>query len=56
MPDGPYNNAEDVADLLEILGIERATLIGSSYGGRIALETAARHDHGPRTPSTGPST
>jgi 3-oxoadipate enol-lactonase len=42
MPDGPYNNAEDVADLMKTLGIERATLIGSSYGGRIALETAAR--------------
>lgn len=42
MPTGPYNNADDVADLMRALGIERATLIGSSYGGRIALETAAR--------------
>lgn len=42
MPDRPYNNAEDVADLLRGLGIEHATLIGSSYGGRIALEVAAR--------------
>jgi 3-oxoadipate enol-lactonase len=42
MADRPYNNAEDVADLLRALGIERATLIGSSYGGRVALELAAR--------------
>ncbi|GAA1384535.1 alpha/beta fold hydrolase [Catellatospora chokoriensis] len=42
MPDRPYNNADDVADLLDELGIEQAALIGSSGGGRVAIEFAAR--------------
>lgn len=42
MPDGPHNNAQDVAHLLDQLGIERTALIGSSGGGRVALEIAAR--------------
>jgi 3-oxoadipate enol-lactonase len=42
MPDWPYNNAEDVVGLLKVLGVGRATLIASSYGGRVALELAAR--------------
>ncbi|GAB4054079.1 alpha/beta fold hydrolase [Catellatospora paridis] len=42
MPDRPYNNADDVAELLDELGIEQAALIGSSGGGRVALEFAAR--------------
>ncbi|MFD9565155.1 alpha/beta fold hydrolase [Streptomyces sp. NPDC059994] len=42
MPDRPYNNAEDVVALLDSLGIERTALIGSSGGGRVALEIAAR--------------
>lgn len=42
MPDRPYDNARDVADLLDLLGIERAALVGSSGGGRVALEVAAR--------------
>ncbi|WP_345701188.1 alpha/beta hydrolase [Kitasatospora terrestris] len=41
MPDGPYAEHEDVADLLDGLGIERAAVVGSSYGGRIALNLAA---------------
>ena len=45
-PDRPYNNADDVTDLLDTLGVERAALIGSSFGGRVALEIAARR---PRT-------
>jgi pimeloyl-ACP methyl ester carboxylesterase len=40
--DGPCNDAEDVLDLLDALGIGRAALIASSYGGRVALEIAAR--------------
>lgn len=39
---GQFNAAEDVRDLLGALGIERAALIGSSYGGRVAQEVAAR--------------
>jgi 3-oxoadipate enol-lactonase len=40
--DGPCNDAEDVLELLDALGIGRAALIASSYGGRVALEIAAR--------------
>lgn len=35
--------ADLVAGLLEALGIERATLVGHSYGGGLALATAVRH-------------
>jgi pimeloyl-ACP methyl ester carboxylesterase len=42
MPDGPHNNAQDVIDLLDGLGVDRAALVGSSGGGRVALEVAAR--------------
>lgn len=41
-PDGPFSNADDVADLLDLLGIERSALIGASGGGQVALEIAAR--------------
>lgn len=40
--DRPYADAEDVVDLLGSLGIERAALAGSSYGGQVAMEVAAR--------------
>ncbi|MGN9792181.1 alpha/beta fold hydrolase [Streptomyces sp. OZ13] len=39
---GPYSDADDVLALLDTLGIRRAALIGSSYGGKVALEVAAR--------------
>jgi 3-oxoadipate enol-lactonase len=42
LPARPHNDAEDVLELLDALGIEQAAFVGSSYGGRIALETAAR--------------
>ncbi len=42
VPDRPFNNAQDVIDLLELLRIERAALVGSSGGGGVALEIAAR--------------
>ncbi|MDR3081787.1 MAG: alpha/beta hydrolase [Streptomyces sp.] len=40
--DGSHSNAEDVLELLDVLGIERAALVGSSFGGQVALEIAAR--------------
>jgi pimeloyl-ACP methyl ester carboxylesterase len=42
MPDRPYNDAQDVVDLLDLLGVEQVALIASSGGGRVALEVAAR--------------
>lgn len=42
LPDRHHNDAEDVLDLLDVLGIDRAALIASSYGGYVALEIAAR--------------
>lgn len=42
MPDRPHNNAQDVTDLLDLLGIEHTALIAASGGGRVALEIAAR--------------
>ncbi|MFI6642475.1 alpha/beta fold hydrolase [Streptomyces sp. NPDC050504] len=39
--DRPYSNADDVLTLLDSLGIERAALVGASYGGQVALEVAA---------------
>ena len=37
------NFADDVAALLDHLGIEKASLMGYSFGGGIALQTAIRH-------------
>ncbi|MFJ9947200.1 alpha/beta fold hydrolase [Kitasatospora sp. NPDC091207] len=42
VPDRPYDNAQDVLDLLDHLGVERAALVGASGGGRVALAVAAR--------------
>jgi len=43
LPPEPYQHAQDLLDLLDRLGIERAALIGNSLGGRVALEaTLAR--------------
>ncbi len=42
VPDQPNNDAQDVLELLDELGIERAAVVGASYGGRVALELAAR--------------
>lgn len=42
LPDRRHNDAEDVLDLLDALGIRQAALIASSYGGRVAVEIAAR--------------
>ncbi|HEU5107227.1 MAG TPA: alpha/beta hydrolase [Micromonosporaceae bacterium] len=42
MPDRPYNEAQDVADLMDRLGVGRAALVASSGGGQVAQEVAAR--------------
>lgn len=36
----PVANARDVVELMEALGVESATLVGASIGGRVALEIA----------------
>ncbi|MEU7034009.1 MULTISPECIES: alpha/beta hydrolase [unclassified Streptomyces] len=41
--DRPHTHCDDVAELLDALGVERAALVGSSFGGEVALETAVRH-------------
>lgn len=40
---GPFGMAEQVADLVHVLGGRRAVVIGHSYGGNVALATAERH-------------
>ncbi|MEI5101816.1 alpha/beta hydrolase [Streptomyces sp. PmtG] len=39
----PYSDDGDVVDLMDALGLDRAALVGSSYGGRVALRVAALH-------------
>ncbi|MFJ5828612.1 alpha/beta fold hydrolase [Streptomyces sp. NPDC093089] len=41
--DAAHTHADDVRDLLDHLGADRAAVVGSSFGGRVALEFAARH-------------
>jgi 3-oxoadipate enol-lactonase len=43
LPPERFSNAGDVVTLLDHLGIERVAVVGSSYGGRVALEVAATH-------------
>lgn len=42
LPAGPYSHTDDLAALLEALGVESAHLVGLSMGGRIALRVAVR--------------
>src|SRR5687768_11045748 len=42
MPDAPWNDAQDVADLLDTLGIGQAAIIAASGGGKVGLEFASR--------------
>lgn len=41
MPGGRFSYVEDVAELVEALGGGPAALVGASFGGRVALTTAA---------------
>ncbi|WP_308738190.1 alpha/beta fold hydrolase [Knoellia flava] len=43
LPGEAYADADDVVRLLDVLGIERASVVGASFGGRVALELATRH-------------
>ena len=40
---GRYSDPGDVATVLDALGIERTHLVGSSFGGRVAMEFASRY-------------
>lgn len=42
MPAGSYNDADDVMELLDANGVESAIVVGSSFGGQIGQEIAAR--------------
>ena len=68
-PDIPYSAeemADDTAGLLDVVGVQAATVIGYSMGGRIALSLTLRHPHrirglllaatSARTPPTRPLT
>jgi pimeloyl-ACP methyl ester carboxylesterase len=40
LPPGPFSQSGDLLALLDHVGIQRAALVGVSYGGRVALDTA----------------
>lgn len=42
LPPERFNPADDVRQVLQTLGIDRANLVGASFGGRVALEITAR--------------
>lgn len=42
VPAAPHNDAEDVAELVDTLGLDQVALVGASYGGKVAQEFAAR--------------
>jgi len=43
LPPGPYSDADDLDALLDHLGIAHVAVVGSSLGGRVALELASTH-------------
>jgi 3-oxoadipate enol-lactonase len=42
VPSGPHNDVDDVLDLLDNVGAGPVAVAGASYGGKVALELAAR--------------
>lgn len=42
-PSAPYSNADDLAALLDALDVERATVLGCSFGGSVAIDFALAH-------------
>jgi 3-oxoadipate enol-lactonase len=42
VPNGPFDDAQEVLNLLDGLGLDRVAMVGSSGGGRIAQAVAAR--------------
>ncbi|MET8063960.1 alpha/beta fold hydrolase [Micromonospora sp. NPDC005686] len=43
LPPAPFAHHDDVIGLLDALGIERAALVGCSFGGRVAVDAALAH-------------
>ncbi|MFF5173898.1 alpha/beta fold hydrolase [Micromonospora sp. NPDC000089] len=43
LPPEPFAHHEDVVGLLDALGIDRAALVGCSFGGAVAIDTALSH-------------
>ncbi len=43
IPPGPFSSHEDVAGLLEFLNVEKAYVIGLSFGGRVAIDLTLAH-------------
>jgi pimeloyl-ACP methyl ester carboxylesterase len=43
VPEGPYAHHDDVVALLDHLGLRRASLVGSSMGGRISMDIGVTH-------------
>ena len=43
LPDAAFAHHDDVVRLLDNLGLDRAALVGCSFGGRVAIDTALAH-------------
>jgi 3-oxoadipate enol-lactonase len=43
LPPDPYDHVTDVVTVLEDLGVDRAAVVGASFGGLVAQELARRH-------------